>query len=320
MNKTTQLLLKILVGLVLFVLLYLQLSNSQLRFLFVYDDFRQHISAAKLPLLVTAVLLMPLNWLLEAFKWGVLLNRQYSTQTLLRGVIAGVTMGFVTPARSGEFLGRVLFLNDTDRVRSFYLTAIGGMAQAVPTYVSGAICVALLGSSIIQGFEFATGIAIGLATVFIFFYFRFDTLNAFIRRLPFLANRNLIIDKDEIPPQPILFKALAIAVLRYSIYVAQYVLLALFFCQGKDVSSLIIGTGALLLLQSLSPLTPFLDVPLRGVMALAVFGALLGENRIGILFAVAAIVFINLAIPALIGYVFILNRKLPSPQTINTLQ
>ncbi|MFN8286802.1 MAG: lysylphosphatidylglycerol synthase domain-containing protein [Chitinophagales bacterium] len=320
MNKTAQLLLKLLVGLVLFALLYLQLSSSQLRFLFVYDDFRQHLSATKLPLLFAAVLLMPLNWYLEAVKWGVLLNRNYSTTTLLRGVIAGVTMGFVTPARSGEFLGRVIFLNDTDRVRSFYLTAIGGMAQAVPTYAMGAICVALLGSTIIPGFEFVTGLAIGLATVFIFFYFRFEFLNALIRRLPFLANRNLIIDKDEIPPPAILTKTLAIAILRYSIYVAQYVLLALFFCQGKDLNALIIGTGALLVLQSLSPLTPFLDVPLRGVMALTVFGVLLDENRIGILFTVAAIVLINLAIPALVGYIFILNRRLPSPQTINTLQ
>ncbi len=320
MNKTAILALKILVGVVLCTLLYLQFSGSQLRFLFVYHDFVEQLSVARLPLLFAAILFMPLNWLLEAHKWGVLLNSNYSIKTLLKGVIAGVTMGFITPARSGEFLGRVIFLNDVDRVRSFYLTAIGGMAQAVPTYTLGTICVALLGATIFPHFEFVVGISVGMATAFLFFYFRFDLLNRLIHQLPFLTARKLVMDKDEIPPQGVLFKTLLIACLRYLVYLAQYVLLALFFCQGKDVTSLVIGTGALLLMQSLSPLTPFLDIPLRGLMALGVYGVLLGQNRIGILMVVAAIVVINLALPALVGYIFILNRKLPSRQIINTLQ
>lgn len=310
MNKRLLLGLKILLGILLLAVIYRQLTQNGLPAMWL--DFTQQMSLSKLPLLLLAIALMPLNWLLESYKWGFLLNKNYDVKTLLRGVIAGVTFGFVTPARSGEFLGRVLFLQDVDRVRSFYLCALGGMAQAVITYTMGVLCLGIVGGQLFNDWQTPMAVATGMAAVFLLFYFRFDWLNALLRKLGFLSRLKLLMSDNDIPSPDLLIKTLGLAFIRYIVYVAQYVLLALFFCKGGEVTGLIICTGLFLLLQSISPLTPFLDVPLRGVMALAVFGGLLQQNKMGILMMVAMALVVNLAVPALLGYFFILNRRLPN--------
>lgn len=62
----------------------------------------------------------------------------------MKGVIAGVTFGFVTPGRSGEFIGRVLYLDDKDKTKVFYLTGIGGIAQTAITLLAGSLCLSVL--------------------------------------------------------------------------------------------------------------------------------------------------------------------------------
>lgn len=84
------------------------------------------------------LLLMPVNWGLEALKWQLLLRRVVPSTfpAAFRGVLAGVTLGFVLPAQLGDTAGRVLSLQSRPAEAigaslvsggmQFYVALVGG--------------------------------------------------------------------------------------------------------------------------------------------------------------------------------------------------
>ena len=266
--------------------------------------FTQHINGERFYLFIIAILFMPLNWVLETVKWRILLQSSYAPfKELMKGVIAGVTFGFVTPGRSGEFIGRVLYLNEQDKTKVFYLTGIGGIAQTAVTLLAGSVCLNVLIDD-----PFLQGIAMGLALICTLFYFRFDLLNRLINSVPFLVRKGLTIHNTEIPSTTLLLKVFGISAARYGIYLIQYVAVFMFFGVSTNALLLTAHNAVLLLVQSFSPLLPFMDISFRGGSALWVYGNI-SQNNIAILTAALSIWVINLVLPAVIGYVFIVRKK-----------
>jgi hypothetical protein len=255
-------------------------------------------------LLVLAIALMPLNWLIEIGKWKLLLKEEETTFcALAKGVIAGVTFGFVTPGRSAEFVGRVLYAAGKNKARIFYLSAIGGIAQTAVTLVCGVFFL-----SFWSGHSFLQGTAIGVSAVFLLLYFRFHWLNAILGRVSFLTNRQLVISNSELPALSTQWGVLFFSFVRYGVYLLQYVLVFGFFGVGSGFFSLLVHNGLLLLAQSFSPFVPLLDISYRGTAALFIFKNLT-ENNLAVMSATMVVWFINLVIPALLGYVFILRKR-----------
>ena len=92
------------------------------------------------PLIFTlACLLIFLNWWFEAAKWKILLQKIYPVKIseTIQYVLTGVTIGFITPGRSGEFAGRMILMPDKIRLESILLSIIGGIAQTIPAVAFG---------------------------------------------------------------------------------------------------------------------------------------------------------------------------------------
>ncbi|MBP6731680.1 MAG: hypothetical protein KA149_06465 [Chitinophagales bacterium] len=264
--------------------------------------FKQNFNGGKFYLFVWACLLMPVNWLLETVKWRMLTKSTEPFMHLLKSVIAGTTLGFVTPGRSGEFVGRVLFVADENKARIFYLSSIGGIAQSVATLVTGVFFVFMWTDN-----SFFNGITIGLAAAFTFLYFRFDLLNRFISSNTFLQNNNLLISHDDLPGIGTQLAVLGMSFIRFSVYLFQYVLLLMFFGVSDNFYLLLVHSGVFLVAQTFSPVMPFVDLSYRGGTALYVFSHL--ANTLGVLSGVMGVWFINLVIPSIVGYFFILSAR-----------
>lgn len=252
--------------------------------------------------LLLAIALMPVNWLTEAVKWKWLLQTRVSVSDLLKGVLAGITFGLVTPGRSGEFIGRVLYVQQMDSARVFYLSSLGGIAQTVVTLVAGTFFLSWW-----NGSPLFTGAAIGLSVVFLLLYFRFDVVSRLLGGIPLLSRYGWVLDNAFLPSPVMTLQVLLLSFIRYSIYLLQYVLLGFYFGVSNSFMALIVYSGVLLVLQTFSPLLPLLDVSFRGVVALYVFAGLTNDH-LSVLCMVTAIWFINLVAPALTGYLFILRR------------
>ena len=87
------------------------------------------------------VLLMFLNWFIEALKWKYLVRglEKISTWKAVESVFCGLTWAVFTPNRIGEFGGRVFFLSPRKRIMGVIAMSVGAMAKLVVTNVLGSL-------------------------------------------------------------------------------------------------------------------------------------------------------------------------------------
>lgn len=298
------------VVLALKVVLFILLLGFIYYGLFVKQDFQHlwdvlsfQLQTVRYPLLIAVVLLMPVNWLVETIKWQLLLGSKHTFADCAKGVMAGITMGFVTPGRSGEFVGRILHFNENDKSKVFYLSTMGGLAQSAVTIMAGAIAFPYWKDE-----PFLSGLIIGIALVFCLLYFRFEWLSEFAMNVPVLANKGMVIYHTDLPDMNTRFKVFGWSVVRYLIYLLQYVLLFYFFDVNTNIELLTGLCCVLLLLNTFSPLMPVLDFGYRGSIVLLVFAGFT-NNMLGAVIAGTVIWLVNLALPALLGYILIVRNK-----------
>lgn len=268
-----------------------------------YRFFVEHLQLDKSYLLIGAILLMPVNWGLETIKWRTLMQSRVPFFELLKSVIAGITVGFVTPGRGGEFVGRAMFLSDGNKAKIFFLSSIGGLAQTAASLVIGVPFVYLWRND-----PLILGIVTGGGFIYLLLFFRFDLLNQLIMRVPFLQRYGIYIDHKDLPEIGVQLNVLTLSFIRFLVYSFQYVLLMMFFGVSSSWLGLLTNTIVFLLAQTFSPLVPLLDVSVRGGIALFVFGTFT-ENNIAVLTTVMCVWLLNLVIPTLIGYLFILKKR-----------
>jgi len=107
-------LIKSAVVIVLALVLYKQLFVSR----DVYQLAGQLRSSMSVPgaiwLFLSVVILMPINWVLESLKWSWLVNgfQKFTLSQSIASVLAGVSMAILTPARLGEYGGRLVGIDN----------------------------------------------------------------------------------------------------------------------------------------------------------------------------------------------------------------
>ncbi len=264
--------------------------------------FKANFATHKFYLFVIAFVLMPVNWLLETAKWKILLDGKVPFKLLIKSVVAGITLGFITPGRTGEFIGRVIFLDDYSKTKGFYLSSLGGFAQTAASLVTGMPFVYMWSGDARWGEA-----TMGIAVVYLLAFFRFDVLNRLLASVPVLQRYGLTITQNDLPGIDAQMLTLFISFIRFLTYVLQYVLLLDFF--GLDFNYLALTTHSVvfLLAQTFSPLMPLLDISFRSGSALLIFHQLT-PNNLAVLSAVMLVWVINLVIPALVGYWFIFRK------------
>src|SRR5882757_8661421 len=85
--------------------------------------------------LYTALLLMPVNWGLEARKWQVLLKslERISFFTCFKAILSGVAFSINTHNRIGEYGGRMVYVQEGHRWKAVSLTIVGSFSQLTVT-------------------------------------------------------------------------------------------------------------------------------------------------------------------------------------------
>lgn len=88
-----------------------------------------------------AVLMVFINWGLEALKWQFLVSKveRVSFAKSYKAVLSGVTVSIFTPLKMGEYVGRILHLNPGNRIKGTVLTVYGSMAQLFVTILFGSV-------------------------------------------------------------------------------------------------------------------------------------------------------------------------------------
>lgn len=281
------------------------------------------------------VLLMFLNWGIEAKKWQILVSRveRINIWNAYRSILAGQAFALNTVNRAGDFVGRILYLHEGNRLRAVALSLVGSMSQILVTFFIGLFALTGLRFSILNHLQNLEGLNefwldalmitlfIGVF-VFTIFYFNVSLFIRMIEKIPFVARFKYLIEKVEALHWRELTRILLLSIARYIVFIIQYVLLLQVFGVDATVLNLAMMVSVLFLVLAMVPSIALAELGFRGKVSLQLFG-LLSVNHLGIVAAAAGIWIINLIIPAIAGSVLILgvrlfrNKQLKKQKDIN---
>lgn len=325
MNKSIKILLKWIVGPLLaawlFWSLYQQVKNQ--------PDIDASIALIKtIPFGASAwkfwmvIVFVFVNWGLEARKWQLLVRaiQPMSFLTAFKSVLCGITLSLNTPNRVGEYGGRILFINEGNRIKAITLSIAGSIAQLIITMLMGCLGLAwllftmnesatLMGISVFWLRIFLYG-SIFATTGFMIFFFRLNWLVRLLERLPYAERFSKYINVLETFEAKVLLRLLSISFFRYIIFVLQYI----FMLQLLHVEESI-WTGFWLItvmfwILAIIPSVAVADLGIRGTIAKTLFIYGNNTNTIGILTCTFGIWLVNLFIPAVVGSLLILGIKI----------
>ena len=268
--------------------------------------------------LIVVFLLMFVNWSLEAMKWKLSVQnvQPVSFFTSLKAIFSGVSFSVTTPNRMGEYLGRVLYMNEGNRLRVISLTILGSLSQLIVTIFFGLLGLLILRPAIINSHlsgwpVWINLLLIGGSTGLVFltvFYFRIGWLTRWIDKIPAIKKYIWLINELEKTDTTLLMRLLSISLLRYFVFATQYFLLFHFF--GVDVNwwQGFWAIGLVFFIMAITPTIALFEVVQKIYVTKEIF-AIFTVNTLGIGFVTTTIWFINLVIPAAIGSLLILGIK-----------
>jgi uncharacterized membrane protein YbhN (UPF0104 family) len=263
--------------------------------------------------LIIPFLLFPLNWSLEAIKWKYLIFKieRISFFRSLRGVLSGVTLGFVTPMGLGDYVGRILQLNHKERAKSLGAVFVSRFSQFYITLVFGSSALIIVLFKLKDFNLFVTYLTVLLIVltnilfvVLLVFHQKviwvFKDLNFINRIYPYIEIIATYSFKE-------LGYVLLLSLFRYLVFTTQFVFMLYFFGVSKDLGILFTGVNFIFLVKSIIP--TFFDLGVRESSAVYFFSDFAGMSD-KVLFASLSIWIINIIIPAVLGVFLIFRIKI----------
>jgi hypothetical protein len=296
-----------------FTFIYRRLSNNQE--LAQFQELIYRVSRVKAIVVITAIiLLMLLNWLLEALKWKYL-TQKWSPITLwqsIESVFCGLTLAIFTPNRFGEYGGRVMFLPPRRRIHGVFAMAVGSFGQNVVTSVSGASALLWFIYYFLNVNQWlyigllTTGI--GFMLLMLIFYFNVRWLVYLLNSVPFLKKYHRFFDVMKRYRFHELIRIMGYCVARFATFSFQYYLIIHLLLPHIPMVQMMLLVFVFFFIQSALPTIDVVDVGVRSLTADTLF-AYVTNQHIVVIAAVSLIWFTNLIIPAILGSVFVLKVK-----------
>lgn len=260
------------------------------------------------------LLLVPVNWTLESFKWQLLVNKvqKISFGEALTSTLAGLLSGLALPAQVGDVVGRVAALNISKKSKTVGAALISGGIQFYASVFVGLWAIFFLWDRL-GIHQMALFVLVSLLCCIVLFGILIFT---FRERLFSGVSSNRFLKKVRTSLEVIseytngeLLKAFGVGMLRYATYLAQFVAGLLLFSFDLSFLEMVSCVALVLMIKTIMPAMNLLgDLGLRGVSAVFVFGkfGVLPEDVI----AVTLLIWMtNILFPALFGLFLIWVRS-----------
>ncbi|MBC6490888.1 lysylphosphatidylglycerol synthase domain-containing protein [Flavihumibacter stibioxidans] len=269
-----------------------------------------------------AVLLMVVNWGLEALKWRELLLplHRISGWQALKAILAGVAFAVNTPNRIGEYGGRVLYLPEGKRLQAVSLTLVGSFSQLLVTLWLGTIGLWLfyLGymglnlpeywQSNLLWIRLLCLLLTIICLLLMLIYLRISWWVRLLEKLPGVEKWGKALLVIDHLPVRILLRVFGWSLMRYGVFVIQYILLL----QCFEVTGSLWVAGWMVAIQflvlAIIPTIALAELGIRGKLALELFGWI-SANQLGVITATVSIWLVNLIVPAIAGSLLIIRVR-----------
>jgi hypothetical protein len=319
-NKSIKIFINYFLGPLLFAWLAFSIYRQVLRQPHLEESWlliRQSFQSANIFYLISAVLLIPVNWGLESWKWKLSVNTVYPINFFqaFKAVLSGVSFSVTMPNRVGEYLGRMLYLPEGNRLRTISVTVVGSLAQVLITIIVGTIGLIILKDKLLGQFPnfriwyqfivyglIGGGIALGLM------YFNISGAVDLFKQWISKERYSYLVEALQKFHYDLLMHLLLISFLRYLVFAVQYILLFNLFSVHVPIEIIFCVMSVVFLTMAVIPSIALLEVGLRGEISILIMG-IFSANTLGISFTSVTVWLMNLIFPAVIGSLLILNLR-----------
>ena len=323
LNKNIKIILNYVVGPLLFCLLLYSIYSQiqrQPNWKQSFVELKNAFGTRAMGELLAALGLMMLNWGIEARKWQLVIGRiqKISWIQCLKAVFTGTTLAFFTPNRMGEYMGRVLYIEEGKRIKAVSLTLVCSMGQLLVTLFFGVLGLIFIRPVLSK----ATGLSaafwlnavlyfsiLGLAMLSLL-YFRLSWLIRWIEKIPRIEKFVYHIRVLDNFNATMLWRILSLSATRYFVFALQYYFL--FDVFGVELSGWQVfwSVSVVFLVLAIVPTIALItELGVRWKTSIEIV-QLFSPNLVGIMATSLAVWLVNLVLPALIGSLLILNIRL----------
>ncbi len=272
------------------------------------------------PALLLVVILMFVNWGIEARKWQILVRpfEQISFRKAYYSILAGVSISIITPNRVGEYGGRVLFLKSGNRLKGVSVTGVGSLSQFMTTMLFGIIGalyfifafepIQIKGKGSLLWEELFLALVVILFVLAMLLYFHLEKLTWVFERIRWLRRFKSFVKIINAFSNRRLLEVLGLSVLRYIIFSAQYLILLQALGAGVLWWEGFIMLFLIYVCLALIPTITIAELGVRGELGVWLLG-LISTNKVAILAATLGIWLVNLLIPAILGSILLPGIK-----------
>ena len=246
-----------------------------------------------------AVLLMPLNWMIEIVKWRWIICKfqEISFLNSFKSVLLGILLSVITPNRIGEIAGRLKHISKENRIKGIHANVFGALSQLTITILTGLLALFIIDYPFFKTFNHLKWfwLLFFLITLFVFL---------FSNKLHFLISRiaKKIKQADTITKisTQLRGQVLLLSLLRYFVFSTQFALLSIMLGSKEDPLMLAATVAIVFFFTAVLPTNWASGILVRTSLAFGVYEALFNEGIIGL---VASVLLwgINLLLPAVIG-------------------
>ena len=278
-----------------------------------YDELFFSIKQAtflQISWLLVVIVLLPLNLFLESEKWRLIVSKTevISHANAFKAVLAGFASGFFTPNRTGEFLGRIVFMQKTHRKIGVAYSVINSLTQNMILVVCGLpaaiVYYIVVKKHITPDIELYLYAITCILLLLLIFYFTLPVLaktKIWRRYLAFSSDISLYSHKD-------LAQILSFSLMRYALFCTQFYAILYFFGVELEWWQAFIAIPANYLFVTFTPSLAFAEAAVRSSYAVIFIGAF-SQQLAGIAFAGFALWFVNFGIPMLAGSLILAKTK-----------
>lgn len=313
-KKLVSYLIKIAILALAFIFVYIGILNNE-KNIYRFGNLVAHLNLNKVIFtLIVVVLLMFVNWILEALKWLHLTRilSPMSTWQAIKSVFCGLTWAVFTPNRIGEYGGRVMFLPNRKRIHGVFAMAVGSFGQNTVTNVLGASALIWflatymhINSVLMAGIAF---IALVFVSLMLVFYFHIKWMVSVLNSIKYLKKFHRFFNiMGKYKPGELL-SIMWFCLARFFVFTFQYYILIHLLVPQIPVLQLTLLMFVFFFIQSAIPSLDFLDIGVRSFTASMLF-SYVTDQKIAVVVAVSLIYITNLIIPAILGSFFVFKLK-----------
>jgi hypothetical protein len=310
-KKILSTLFKVLIGVASFGIIYMRLRSDLTPGR--VEMIGQAISSWRsIALLVLCLLMIPINWGIESYKWQLITApvERVSYRTATKSVYSGVCLGNLAPARATEFVAKIIYFHIRSRPQVTVLHFLSGMFQLAITVLAGFAAMFIHVRNIVgsAGWILYTTASIGglFLLALILAVYKVDPV------LHYLSGK---ISKDKALEtfhyhfsRRLLLQMTGYSMLRYLVFYTQFaLLLSIFIPFGLDLH-ILAGIALYFLVTSLIPMISVFEAAIRAAIALVVFKDS-GISATALALSSVLLWLVNIILPSMVGYYFLLRQN-----------